>query len=111
VIPTEDAPAPPAAKARKLPPGPTVALDALRKAIELHGERVPTTSVIPPNTKAVRDEQWQTAYNALRPLPEGAPAAEAKRDAHARRTAFRRAQEALQAGRHVGTWNGHWWIN
>jgi putative DNA primase/helicase len=95
---------------RPLPAGATVALDALRKALELRGELLPGTSSIPAGRLGVRAEAWQEAYHALRPLPKDASREDARRDANARRTAFNRAQDTLQAARAVGTWNGWWWI-
>jgi hypothetical protein len=110
VVAVDDAIAAPALKPKRLAAGPTVALDALRRAIDTAGEPIPATSAIPAGVKAVRTEVWQCAYNALRPLADGAAGDDSRRDANARRTAFRRAQEVLQAARVVGTHAGMWWV-
>ncbi len=109
-VPVDATPAPTAPRPRKLPAGPTVALDALRKAIAASGEPLPATSAIPAGTMGARHEAWAEAYRALRPIAKDLDPKDAKREANARRTAFHRAQEQLQAARMVGTAAGFWWI-
>jgi hypothetical protein len=97
-------------KGRRLPAGAQVALDALRLAIENHGERTPKTSVLPKGVRAVRLDPWQEAYAAMRPVPNDLQTPDARKERNSRRMAFKRAQDELQAARAVGTGAGFWWI-
>lgn len=109
VVPTDEAPGA-SAKPKRLPASAQVALDALRTAIGLHGEPVARSSTIPSGARAVRLEQWQTCFESTRPLPQDLSAAEARSARNARRMAFQRAMDQLQAARLVGGWEGFWWI-
>ena len=114
VIPTDSGSVQAKAKGRALSTSAQVVLDALRIAIDSHGDRMPETSALPKGVRAVRLEHWQDAYAVMRPLPKdlSTPEAtkEAKKERNARRMAFGRAQNELQAARVVGTGAGFWWI-
>jgi hypothetical protein len=98
-------------RVRRLPAGAQVALDALRNAVEKDGQVLPATSVLPAGVRGVHLEIWQAAYAAMRPVSKGLPATEGRKERNARRMAFKRAQDELQAARAVGTGAGFWWIS
>lgn len=97
------------AKRKKITAGAQVALDALKAAIDANGETTPETSVLP-RVRAVKVDRWQEAFARIRPIPQDLAPDEAKRERNARRMAFRRAQDELQAVRVAGTEAGFWWI-
>jgi hypothetical protein len=96
---------------QKLTHGAQVALDALRTAISENGETLPATSVLPGGVRGVKADTWQDVYCRTRPISPTLPKDEAKRERNARRMAFRRAQDELQAGRVAGTEAGFWWLS
>ena len=110
VVVPSDEPAAVRPSSTRLPASARVALEALRTALSLHGESLPRTSTSPGATRAVRLEQWQSAYEAIRPIENGLPAADARRARQARRMAFQRAQDQLQASKIAGTVSGYWWL-
>ena len=97
-------------KRKKLTANTQVVLDALRTALDQHGETLPATSVLP-HARAVKVDKWQDAYARIRPIRPDLPTDEAKRERNARRMAFRRAQDELQATRTAGTEAGYWWTH
>lgn len=95
---------------KKITAGAQVALDALKAALEASGEMIPATSILP-RVRAVPVAKWQDCYARIRPIPQDLAPDEAKRERNARRMAFRRAQDELQAVRVAGTEAGFWWLN
>ena len=90
----------------KLPAGAQVALDALKSAISRHGEYPAGAAMIDRN-QTVAAEHWRAEYEAMRPVVDSDP--DARKQRQARRMAFNRAQDQLQAARIVGTNAGKWW--
>lgn len=74
-------------KPARLPGAAKVALDALKEAIEAHGERLPGSSTIPPGVLAVGIEHWRARFR----LRYGSD----DRDGDAIKKAFQRAREHL----------------
>lgn len=111
VIVWTDEPPPSRAKRQRIPAGAQVALDALCQALDAHGEQLTETSVLPRGVCGVKVDHWQNSYATSRPISVHISADEAKREQNARRMAFKRAQDQLQAARIVGTGAGFWWIN
>lgn len=96
-------------KRKKITASAQVALDALKAALDASGEMTPTTSILP-RVRAVTVDKWQDCYSRIRPIPQDLAPDEAKRERNARRMAFRRAQDELQAVRVAGTEAGFWWL-
>jgi AAA domain len=79
-----------------------VALKALRDALADAGEPTPASNHIPPGVKVVPKELWRKyAYQS------GFPAADS--DPEARKKAFQRAVEALQAKNLIRVWEPYVW--
>ena len=97
------------AKRKKITASAQVALDALKAALDASGETTPQTSVLP-RVRAVTVDKWQDCYARIRPIPQDLAPDEAKRERNARRMAFKRAQDELQAGLVAGTEAGFWWL-
>lgn len=82
----------------RLPPAQQIALNQLQRAIAAAGELPPAGNHIPPHTRAVNSHLWRSyCYEAN--VSGGSQDAKKK--------AFNRAAEALQAKNLVGTW-GDW---
>lgn len=77
-----------------IPSGARVVLNALRKAISGAAEPAPPSSQIPPGIVGVRVGLWRRTYYSM--------SSEGTQDA--RRTAFRRGRDTLQAAEIVGTY-------
>ena len=95
-IPTTNAPGASAARptAQRLTGAAKIVLQALREAIDEHGERLPGTSTIPDGVRGVRIGKWRERFQ----LRYGGEGEEARR-ADAIDKAFRRGYETLaQAG-------------
>jgi KaiC/GvpD/RAD55 family RecA-like ATPase len=88
-----------------------VGFDALKTAIEEHGEILPATSVLPAGARAVQVDHWMSVYYRIRPISQKLSKEESRKQANTRRMAFNRAQNDLQATRIASTEAGFWWIN
>ena|ERR1700730_601642 len=85
----------------RLTKGAKIALVALHEAIGECGAIPPASNHIPAGVKAVTQDQWRDyAYR------HGISGSD---EAHAKRTAFRRAHETLVAARQVGVWEPYAW--
>jgi hypothetical protein len=89
------------AKARKLPGTATIALRALREAVEAVGAVPPASNNIPPNIRVTTFDQWRDYAYRL--------GISASKEARARQKAFERATERLIADKLVGVWNEQAW--
>ena len=86
---------------RRLPKAAQTALRALKDAIEEVGEQPPASNHIPPGLRTVTVDQWRgCAYQ--RGISDST-------EPRARQAAFKRAHEALVAGKHVSAWGEHRW--
>jgi len=98
-------------KTPKLPKGTTTAMQALREAIEAHGQPLPASSGCPAGAKAVTGELWRNRYYTLEPAtPDDDSPKAATRAKGARKKRFERARTALQEAGIVGGRNDSWWI-
>jgi RecA/RadA recombinase len=96
-------------KRKRLTANACVCLDALKSAISEHGEMLPETSILP-HVKAVKVDDWQDNYARIRPISQKLSVSDAKVARNARRMAFRRGQDELQASNAAGTEAGFWWV-
>ena len=89
-------------KKRRLPPAATIALRALREALDEMGKVPPASLHIPSNTKVVSGDVWRRyAYD------RGISGSDQER---ARQQAFKRASEALLAGQYAAMWQDQAWL-
>lgn len=112
IIETMDAPAP-VPKPQRVPKGAEVALKALREVITEVGERMPATSAIPPDAKAVSIASWRERFYCYDPLDidtDASPDVRAKA-ADSRLKRFGRIRVALQDPGVIGIVGGYAWIN
>jgi KaiC/GvpD/RAD55 family RecA-like ATPase len=86
-----------------------VVFDVLKATIAESGENIPATSILPA-CRAVRVEQWQDAYFRKRPIKTDIKEKEASRMHNARRMAFTRAQDQIEAAKLAGNEAGFWWL-
>lgn len=86
-----------------------VCLDALKAAISEHGETIPGTSILP-NCTAVQVDHWQETYARIRPISQRITVKDQASARNARRVAFKRGQDELQASKIAGTDAGFWWL-
>ena len=87
--------------ARRLSKPAQTGLRALQKAIEEVGEPAPASNHIPSSVRVVTVERWRT-YAYQSGISDTA-------DPDAPRMAFKRAHEALIAGKHVVAWGDYRW--
>lgn len=92
----------PKATAGRPPKGERAAFDALKTAIDAHGEIAPGSSPIPPGVRVVKVETWRRYARQSGISASSEPAALKK--------AFDRAHTKLIDGKHVGTWGEFRWI-
>jgi hypothetical protein len=102
VIPSEIAPEEKSARAPRLPPAARIAKESLQKAIAEAGSLIPASNHVPANTIGVPIDLWRR-YAYQRSITNG------ETDS-ARRKAFSRAAEVLQANRAVNVWTDWAWI-
>ena len=90
---------------RRLAPEAQIALAALEEAIAAHGSVPPTANHIPPNTPTVSLSLWRRYYYQRNPDsgPDISDKQAARKKQEARKKAFQRARQVLQA-EHVGVW-------
>jgi hypothetical protein len=103
VVPCDDVKPPPKTnKAGRAPKAVTVALRALREALDAHGAIPEASNYIPANTKTVSTEHWRTfAYKF------GISTGEER----AKQLAFKRAFEHLTSSQDIGVWNEQVWLS
>lgn len=102
VVIAEQAPAPSAKKAARLPKGAKAGLNSLREAIDELGAVPPASNHIPLNAKAVTLDQWRDyAYR------RGISTSDKPR---ARQAAFERAGRDLKDANAIGIWEPHVWL-
>jgi AAA domain len=77
------------------------ALRALSRAVDALGEIPPAFNYVPPGLRVVTVDQWRT-YAYQLGISDTA-------DPDARRMAFKRAHEALVAGKYIAAWNEYRW--
>ena len=94
-------PAPISERAARLSPAQGRALQLLTEAIDRAGEVAPASNHIPANTRCVSENMWRE-YCYRGAVSAG--------DQNAKRMAFKRAAEALIAGRRVGKWGESVWL-
>ncbi len=87
---------------KKLPASAVIALNALTDAILASGVVPPTSNYIPDGVKAVTIDQWRT-YAYWRAISDS-------KEERARQAAFKRAKDALAAGKFIGIWEPWVWI-
>jgi len=83
-----------------------VGMQALKEAIEAHGEAMPGTSTIPRGVRAVKIDAWRAQFR----LRYGSDGAGEERDADAIRKAFRRARELLATAEAVAISDPFAWL-
>jgi hypothetical protein len=94
-------PAPKTAKGIKAPKAVTVAMKALREALDAFGAVPPASNYVPPNTKTVAAEEWRKfAYKF------GISTGEER----AQQKAFKTAFEHLTSTGEVGAWEEQVWL-
>jgi hypothetical protein len=96
-------------KRKRLTANACVCLDALKSAIKEHGEMLPETSIFP-HVKAAKVDDWQDNYARIRPISQKLSVKDASAARNARRMAFRRGQDELQASNIAATEAGFWWL-
>jgi KaiC/GvpD/RAD55 family RecA-like ATPase len=104
VVPTDEAVT--KLKARQLPAGAKVALQALAEVLADKGSMMPETSTIPGGVRATKIEDWRARFV----LRYGSDA-DGKRDSAAVRQAFRRAKDVLLKAQAVGISDPYCWGN
>lgn len=100
IVATDEAPKQAKGKAR-LSASCQIALEALKEAIADGGEMAPASNHIPAGRKAVKAELWRR-YAYSRNISQG--------EQDAKRIAFKRASQDLQAKGLVGTWDEWVWL-
>jgi hypothetical protein len=101
IVPADNAFAEAAPK-KKLTPAATIALRALREAIDELGEKAPASNHIPPHASVVTLDVWRRYAYA-----RGVSGSDKDR---ARQTAFQRASECLVAANLAALWERHAWL-
>jgi hypothetical protein len=102
VIPSDSAPKEKSARAPRLPPAARIAKEALQKAIAEAGQPAPASNHLPANTRGVPVDMWRR-YAYQRSISKGECES-------AKRNAFRRAAETLQANHAVGICDEFAWL-
>jgi hypothetical protein len=102
VVQSCDAPAAPArTSGPRITPAARNALSILSEAVDTAGTIPPASNHIPPNTRAVNESIWRS-YCYERSISSGDSEG-------AKRKAFTRAAESLQAAKLISIWNGLVW--
>jgi hypothetical protein len=102
VVPSAATPTRKTAKAPRLPPAARLACEALRKAIAEGGQPAPASNYIPANVMGADVELWRR-YAYQQSISKGDSDS-------AKRNAFRRSVETLQASNAVGVCDGFAWL-
>jgi hypothetical protein len=89
------------AKSAKLGKAETIALRALKEAIDEVGDRAPASNHIPGDAKVTTADHWRDYAYRLGISDSGEDA---------KRKAFKRAHQGLVAKQHIGTWDGWVWV-
>jgi len=88
-------------KEKKLSASATIALRAIKQALDEVGETAPASNNVPAKVRVVTTENWRR-YAVKRGISGG--------EDRAQRAAFQRAKETLIAANQVGTWGDFHWL-